>query len=111
MCSSDLPDRVLSPGKYPLIVDPVIGNIRLTKVVMDGGSSLNIIYAETLRLLQIDLSTIRAGAAPFHGIIPRTVSYTHLDVYKRQGGDGAEGAAPSQGDAVGDGYPPGPLKK
>jgi hypothetical protein len=37
---------------------------------MDGGSSLNIIYAETLGLLQIDLSMIRAGAAPFHGIIP-----------------------------------------
>jgi hypothetical protein len=57
-------------GKYPLVVDPVIGNIRLTKVLMDGGSSLNIIYAETLGLLQIDLSSIRAGAAPFHGIIP-----------------------------------------
>jgi hypothetical protein len=42
----------------------------LTKVIMDGGSSLNIIYAETLGLLGIDLSTIRAGAAPFHGIIP-----------------------------------------
>jgi hypothetical protein len=38
---------------------------------MDGGSSLNIIYAETLGLLEIDLSMIRAGAAPFHGIIPR----------------------------------------
>jgi hypothetical protein len=56
-----------SPGKYPLVVDPV----RLTKVLIDGGSSINIIYAETLGLLQIDLSTIRAGAAPFHGIIPR----------------------------------------
>jgi hypothetical protein len=61
---------VPSPGKYPLIVDPVIGNVRLTKVLMDGGSSLNIIYAENLGLLEIDLSTIRAGAAPFHGIIP-----------------------------------------
>jgi hypothetical protein len=64
------PDRVPSPGKYPLIVDPVIGNVRLTKVLMDGGSSLNIIYAETLGLLRIDLSSVRAGAAPFHGIIP-----------------------------------------
>jgi hypothetical protein len=62
---------VPSPGKYPLVVDPVIGNVRLTKVLMDGDSSLNIIYAETLGLLQIDLSSIRAGAAPFHGIIPR----------------------------------------
>jgi hypothetical protein len=50
--------------------DPVIGNVRLTKVLMDGGSSLNIIYAETLGLLQIELSSIRAGATPFHGIIP-----------------------------------------
>jgi hypothetical protein len=66
----DHPDRVPSPGKYPLVVDPVIGNVRLTKVLMDEGSSLNIIYAETLELLQIDLSSVRAGAAPFHGIIP-----------------------------------------
>jgi hypothetical protein len=66
----DHPDRVPSPGKYPLVVDPVIGNIRLTKVLMDGGSSLNIIYAETLGLLQIDLSSMRASVAPFHGIIP-----------------------------------------
>jgi hypothetical protein len=64
------PDLVPSPGKYPLVVDLVIGNVRLTKVLMDGGSSLNIIYADTLGLLQIDLSLIRAGAAPFHGIIP-----------------------------------------
>jgi hypothetical protein len=66
----DHPDCVPSQGKYLLVVDPVIGIVRLTKVLMDGGSSLNIIYAETLGLLQIDLSTIRAGAAPFHGIIP-----------------------------------------
>jgi hypothetical protein len=66
----DHPDRVLSPGKYPLVVDPVIGNVRLTKVLMDRGSSLNIIYAETLGLMQIDLSSIRTGATPFHGIIP-----------------------------------------
>jgi hypothetical protein len=66
----DHPDCVPSPGRYPLVVDPVIGNARLTKVLMDGGSILNIIYVETLGLLEIDLSTIRAGAAPFHGIIP-----------------------------------------
>jgi hypothetical protein len=66
----DHPDRVLSLGKYLLVVDPVVGNVRLTKVLMDGGNSLNIIYAETLGLLRIDLSSVRANAAPFHGIIP-----------------------------------------
>jgi hypothetical protein len=61
---------VPSPGKYPLVVDPVIGDVRLTKVLMDGGSSPNIIYTETLGLLRVDLSSVRAGATPFHGIIP-----------------------------------------
>jgi hypothetical protein len=66
----DHPDCVPSPGRYPLVIDSVIGNARLTKVLMDGGSSLNIIYAETLGLLGVDLSMIRAGATPFHGIVP-----------------------------------------
>jgi hypothetical protein len=66
----DHPDCVPSPERYPLVVDPVIDNARLTKVLMDGGSSLNIIYDETLKLLGIDMSTIRAGAAPFHRIVP-----------------------------------------
>jgi hypothetical protein len=78
----DHPDCVLSPGRYPLVVDPVIGNARLTKVLMDGGSSLNIIYAETLGLVGVDLSMIRAGAAPFHGIVPgkRVLPLGQLDL-------------------------------
>jgi hypothetical protein len=78
----DHPDYVPSPGRYPLVVDPVIGNARLTKVLMDRGSSLNIIYVETLGLLGIDLSTIRAGAASFHGIVPgkRVLPLGQLDL-------------------------------
>jgi hypothetical protein len=78
----DHPNCMPSPGKYPLVVDPVTGNARLTKVLMDGGSSLNIIYAETLGLLGIDLSTIQAGAAPFHGIVPgkRVLPLGQLDL-------------------------------
>jgi hypothetical protein len=37
------PDCVPSPRRYSLVVDPVISNARLSKVLMDGGSSLNII--------------------------------------------------------------------
>jgi hypothetical protein len=70
----DHPDHVPSPGKYPLVDDPVIGNVRLTKVLMDGGSSLNIIYAKTLRLLQIDLSMIWAVQRPFTGSSPGSAS-------------------------------------
>jgi hypothetical protein len=76
------PDCVPSPRRYPLVFDPVIGNSRLTKVLMDRGSSLNIIYAETLGLLGVDLSTIRAGVAPFRGIVPgkRVLPLGQLDL-------------------------------
>jgi hypothetical protein len=78
----DHPNYVPSPGRYSLVIDPAIGNARISKVLMDGGSSLNIIYAETLELLGVDRSMIRAGAAPFHGIVPgkRVLPLGQLDL-------------------------------
>jgi hypothetical protein len=35
---------------------------------MDGGSSLNILYAHTLRLLGIGLDQLRPSTTPFHGV-------------------------------------------
>ena len=52
------------------MVDPIIGTKRLTKVLMDGGSGLNIIYAKTLDAMGIDQAHIWPTEAPFHGIIP-----------------------------------------
>ena len=40
------------------MVDLIIGTKRLTKVLMDGGSSLNIMYAETLDAMGINRSCI-----------------------------------------------------
>jgi hypothetical protein len=36
---------------------------------MDGGSGLNILYAETLDLMGISRSRLQANAAPFHGVV------------------------------------------
>jgi hypothetical protein len=52
------------------VVDPVIGNAQFSKVLMDGGSSLNILYVHTLCLLGIGLDQLRPSAMPFHGIAP-----------------------------------------
>jgi hypothetical protein len=52
------------------VVDRVIGNARFSKVLMDGGSSLNILYAHTLRLLGIVLDQLRPSTTPFHGVAP-----------------------------------------
>jgi len=65
----DHPDKVVALGIYPLVVDPIIVNTRLSKVLMDGGSSLNIIYLETLDLLGIDRGRLRPSAGGFHGVV------------------------------------------
>ena len=65
---TDHPKSVPQPGRYPLMVDPIIGTKRLTKVLMDGGSSLNIMYADTLDAMGINRSCIRPTRTPFHGI-------------------------------------------
>jgi hypothetical protein len=66
----DHPNRIPNSGQYPLVVDPVIGNARFSKVLMDGGSSLNILYAHTLRLLGIGLDQLRPSTTPFNGVAP-----------------------------------------
>ena len=52
------------------MVDPIIGMKRLTKVLMDGGSGFNIMYAKTLDAMGIDRAPIQPTGAPFHGIMP-----------------------------------------
>ena len=68
--NKDHPDKVVAPGVYPLVVDPIIVKTRLSKVLMDGGSSLNIIYLETLDLLGIDRGRLQPSAGGFHGVVP-----------------------------------------
>ena len=65
----DHPDRVAHLGCYPLMVSPIVGNTWLTKVMMDGGSSLNILYARTLHKMGIPRSNLRPSKAPFYGIV------------------------------------------
>jgi hypothetical protein len=36
------------PSKYPLLVDPVIRESRVKKVLVDGGSSINVTFPQTL---------------------------------------------------------------
>ena len=78
----DHPDKVVAPGVYLLVVDPIIVNTWLTKVLMDGGSSLNIIYLETLDLLGINRAQLQPRAGGFHGVVPgkKALSVGQIDV-------------------------------
>ncbi len=67
---SDHPDRVVHPGRYPLVLDPVVRNVKLRRTLIDGGSALNILFAKTLDDMQIPRSELKPSNAPFHGVIP-----------------------------------------
>ncbi|XP_066392689.1 uncharacterized protein [Miscanthus floridulus] len=67
---TDHPDSIPQPGRYPLVVDPIVGTKRLTKVLVDGDSGLNILYAKTLDAMGIDQAHVRPTGVPFYGIVP-----------------------------------------
>jgi len=78
----DHPEKVVSVGVYPLVVDPIIVNTRLSKLLMDGGSSPNIIYLETLDLLSINRAQLQPSTGGFHGVVPgkKALSVGQIDL-------------------------------
>ena len=49
--------------------------MRLSKVLMDGGSSLNILYMDTLEAMGIPRACLRESLFPFYGILPGMKAY------------------------------------
>jgi hypothetical protein len=66
----DHPDHVPQSGSYPLVVAPLFKSKRIHKVLMDGGSRVNVLYASTLHDMGIPRSQLRPSTAPFHGVVP-----------------------------------------
>ena len=62
-------------GCYSLVVDPIVLKKRLTKVLMDRGSGLNILYIDTLDAMRIPRSELSPAGSPFHGVIPGAQAY------------------------------------
>jgi hypothetical protein len=52
------------------VVSAVIGTARMTKILMDGGSSINILYKDAFDKLNVDVRKLHASQSPFHGIVP-----------------------------------------
>jgi hypothetical protein len=58
------------PGKFLLVLDPVVAGSQLTRVLIDGGSDLNLLFASTLKKMGVDISKmLTRSKAPFYGII------------------------------------------
>ena len=58
-----------------MVLDLIIDEYRLTRVLMDGGGSLNLIYKDTVRRMGINPSRIRQSNTTFEGVIPGVEAY------------------------------------
>ena len=67
--AGDHPDRVAGVGTLPLVVSPIIKNIRVIKMLVDGGAGLNILSAKLVDKLQITEDQL-APTRSFLGVNP-----------------------------------------
>ena len=68
--ASDEPKYRTVRAPAALVLSPIVDGFRLTKVLTDGGSGLNLIYEDTLHKMEIDRSRIEKSSTTFRGIIP-----------------------------------------
>ena len=67
--AGDHPDRVAGVGTLPLVVSPIVKNIRVTQMLVDGGAGLNILSAKLMDKLQITEDQL-APSMSFLGVNP-----------------------------------------
>jgi hypothetical protein len=59
------------PGWFPLVLKPVVAGSRLNKVLIDGGSGLNILFTKTLKKMKLDIThMLTKSTSPFYSIVP-----------------------------------------
>jgi hypothetical protein len=63
-----------NPGGYALVMDPTFvglaNNVRFSKVLIDNGSNINILYRDTMQKLGIKENMLEPSKTTFPGIMP-----------------------------------------
>ena len=73
--SEDHPPRVDNPSHLVVVVVPQVGGYKFTKVLMDGGSIINILYYETFRRMGLTDKNLSQSNTVFHGVVPGKSAY------------------------------------
>jgi hypothetical protein len=59
------------PGRFPVVLKPVVAGSRLNKVLIDSGSGLNVLFTKTLKKMKLDIThMLTKSTSPFYGIVP-----------------------------------------
>jgi hypothetical protein len=66
-----------NPRGYALVMDPTFvgpaNNVRFSKVLIDNGSSINIMYRDTMQKLGTKENMLEPSKTTFHTIVERIV--------------------------------------
>jgi hypothetical protein len=73
---ADHPMTIPKPGHAALVVEAQIGGFSMSKVFMDGGSGLNLIFACIVRNMGITIKMLEESDTCFHGIVPTLPAYS-----------------------------------
>jgi hypothetical protein len=62
-------------GRFPLVLKPVVAGSRLNKVLIVGGSGLNVLFTKTLKKMKLDIThMLTKSTSPFYSIVPGNVA-------------------------------------
>ena len=71
---ADHPEVMPSPGSYALVLDVTLATerraARFSRVLIDGGSSINILYRDIMEKLNLKAKQLMPSRTVFHGIVP-----------------------------------------
>jgi hypothetical protein len=63
------------PGQFPLVLKSVVAGSRLNKVLIHGGSGLNVLFTKTLKKMMLDIThMLTKSTSHFYGIVPRNAA-------------------------------------
>jgi hypothetical protein len=63
------------PGRFPLVLKLVVAGSRVNKVLIDGGSGLNVLFIKTLKTMKLDITDMLTKSnSPFYGIVPENAA-------------------------------------
>jgi hypothetical protein len=72
---ADHPRKVPRPGHAPMVLKAQIGGYNVGRVFMDAGSGINVIYARTLKAMNISLEWLQPTDCSFHKIVPGSANH------------------------------------
>jgi hypothetical protein len=63
------------PGRFPLVLKPVVAGSKLNKVLIYGGSGINVLFTKTLKNMKLNIThMLTKSTSPFYGIVPRNAA-------------------------------------